>query len=79
MTRTIRRRASADAVQRLLLCRHGPSDEQQAFVKNVFEKMTELEEELDWTEEAWKQDDATKDWLACCSLSAACWWWDLWG
>ncbi len=35
----------------------GPTEDQQAFVKNVFEKMLDLEEELDWTEEAWARDD----------------------
>lgn len=35
----------------------GATDDQQAFVRNVFEKMVELEEELDWTDEAWAEDD----------------------
>jgi len=35
----------------------GNTEDRQAFVKNVFEKMLELEEELDWTDEALIEDD----------------------
>ncbi len=35
----------------------GDSEDRQAFVKSVFEKMLEMEEELDWTDEAWDEDD----------------------
>ncbi len=35
----------------------GSTEDRQAFVKNVFEKMLELEEELDWTDEALAEDD----------------------
>lgn len=35
----------------------GDTEDRQAFVRNVFEKMAELEEDLDWTDRAWDDDD----------------------
>ncbi|MGE0755679.1 MAG: type VI secretion protein IcmF/TssM N-terminal domain-containing protein [Pirellulaceae bacterium] len=35
----------------------GDTEDRQAFVRNVFEKMLDMEEELEWTPEAWRQDD----------------------
>ena len=35
----------------------GPSDDRQAFVKSVFEKMLDLEEEVEWSEMALVEDD----------------------
>lgn len=34
----------------------GDSDDRQAFVRNVFEKMIDQEEELEWTEDAWREE-----------------------
>ena len=35
----------------------GDSEDRQAFVRNVFEKMIDQEEELEWTPDAWRDDD----------------------
>ena len=35
----------------------GDTDDRQAFVRNVFEKMIDQEEELEWTPEAWREDN----------------------
>lgn len=34
----------------------GDSEDSQAFVRNVFEKMIDQEEELEWTPDAWRED-----------------------
>ena len=35
----------------------GDTDDRQAFVRNVFEKMLDMEEELEWTPDAWREED----------------------
>jgi hypothetical protein len=35
----------------------GDTDDRQAFVRNVFEKMLDMEEELEWTPEAWQEEN----------------------
>jgi hypothetical protein len=40
----------------------GDTDDRQAFVKNVFEKMLDLEEELEWTPDAIREDRRYQRW-----------------
>ena len=40
----------------------GETEDRQAFVKNVFEKLLELEEELQWTDQALSEDDRYQSW-----------------
>jgi hypothetical protein len=35
----------------------GDTDDRQAFIRNVFDKMLDMEEELEWTPDAWREDD----------------------